>query len=446
MLNLTPSNQNPIAMDAFESLQGLKSSSKPLRKRFVYGLLALLLIVLFLPWTQTIQADGTVSTLRPEQRPQEIQSLIAGRIEKWYVKDGDFVRKGDTILFISEIKESYFDPQLVGRSENQLKNKELSVRSYSDKVRSLDQRIDALIETGKLKLQQATLKIKQTQLKLSADSIEYSAGKLNYQVAKEQFERFEKLHKEGLKSLTELETRKVAQQRAQASMLQAQQKWMQSRNEISDARMELNAIETKFQDEVAKAESDKFTALSSMYEAEVEVSKLQSQVTNYSIRNGMYYVLAPQDGRIACTLTAGLGQTVKAGSQIASIMPSRYDHAVELFVRPMDMPLVHPGQVVRLQFDGWPALVFSGWPNSSLGSFPAKVLAIDQFTTDNGMFRLLVVPVKGQKSWPKALRVGGGAKGIMLLKTVPVWYEFWRVINGFPPDFYTKKTKSSKQK
>jgi hypothetical protein len=160
----------------------------------------------------------------------------------------------------------------------------------------------------------------------------------------------------------------------------------------------------------------------------------------------MYYVLAPQDGRIACTLTAGLGQTVKAGSQIASIMPSRYDHAVELFVRPMDMPLVHPGQVVRLQFDGWPALVFSGWPNSSLGSFPAKVLAIDQFTTDNGMFRLLVVPVKGQKSWPKALRVGGGAKGIMLLKTVPVWYEFWRVINGFPPDFYTKKTNSSKQK
>jgi hypothetical protein len=39
---------------------------------------------------------GAVTTLKPNQRPQSIQSVISGRIEKWYVKEGDFVK--DTIL------------------------------------------------------------------------------------------------------------------------------------------------------------------------------------------------------------------------------------------------------------------------------------------------------------------------------------------------------------
>jgi hypothetical protein len=46
---------------------------------------------------------------------------------------------------------------------------------------------------------------------------------------------------------------------------------------------------------------------------------------------------------------------------------------------------------------------------------------------------------KAFKPWPNTLRVGSGAKGVALLKTVPVWYELWRNLNGFPPDFYQPK-------
>jgi multidrug efflux pump subunit AcrA (membrane-fusion protein) len=59
-----------------------------------------------------------VTTIKPNH-PQSIQSVISGRIEKWYVQEGDFV-KGDTILFISEIKEDYMDPNLVQNTKNQL--------------------------------------------------------------------------------------------------------------------------------------------------------------------------------------------------------------------------------------------------------------------------------------------------------------------------------------
>ena len=74
--------------------------------------MALAVITLFLPWTQNIKTTGTVTTLYQEQRPQLLNSPIPGRITKWHVKNGDFVKKGDTILQLSEIKEDYMDPCL----------------------------------------------------------------------------------------------------------------------------------------------------------------------------------------------------------------------------------------------------------------------------------------------------------------------------------------------
>ena len=446
MLNISPRNRNQIDTDGLVATEMLNKAPQKLLRNTIYALLVLGLIILLLPWTQNIRSNGEVLTLRPEQRPQTINALIGGRIERWFVKEGDLVKKGDTIMFISEIKEGYFDPQLVGRSEQQLKSKEMSVVSYSDKVQALDKRIDALIETGKLKVQQARIKAQQAQLKLKADSIENQAATANYQIAKDQYERFEKLYERDLKSKTEVETRKVAMQRAQAAMVSAQQKLLQSRNDIIDAKVELNAVETKFQDEVSKAESEKFTALSSMYEAEIDVSKMQSQVANYSIRNGMYYILAPQDGRIAKTLSSGIGETIKQGAAIATIMPTNYDLAVEMYVRPMDLPLIEVGQHVRIQFDGWPAIVFSGWPNTSYGTYGGTVFAIDQFANENGDFRVLVSPDPKEKTWPEALRVGGGAYAMLLLNDVPIWYELWRNVNGFPPDYYKAKAASSATK
>ncbi|MEY4803638.1 MAG: hypothetical protein RL331_151 [Bacteroidota bacterium] len=446
MLNLSPHNRNQIDAEGLVATQILNKAPKKLLRNTIYALLVVSLTVLVLPWTQNIRSDGQVLTLRPEQRPQTINALIGGRIEKWFVKEGDLVQKGDTIMFISEIKDGYFDPQLVGRSEDQLKSKELSVVSYSDKVQALDARIDALIATGKLKVQQARIKAQQAQLKLKSDSIENHAANLNYQIAKDQYERFEKLYERDLKSKTEVETRKLAMQRAQASMIGAQQKFLQSRNDIIDAKVELNAVETKFQDEVSKAESEKFTALSSMYEAEIDVSKMQSQVANYSIRNGMYYILAPQDGRIAKTLSSGIGETIKQGTAIATIMPTNYDLAVEMYVRPMDLPLLQVGQHVRIQFDGWPAIVFSGWPNTSYGTYGGTVFAIDQFANENGEFRVLVSPDSKEHKWPEALRVGGGAYAMLLLNDVPIWYELWRNVNGFPPDYYKAKVPDTKSK
>jgi multidrug efflux pump subunit AcrA (membrane-fusion protein) len=440
MLNISPNNKNEIDVNQFVAYQKVKQEvSAPKLRRALYAIGGLVILIMLLPWTQNIRSNGKITTLRPEQRPQTINSIIAGRIETWFVKDGDFVNKGDTIVIISEVKDGYFDPQLINRTQQQIKNKELSVVSYERKVSALDQRIDALIETSQLKLQQAKIKYRQARLKITADSIEFQAAETNYDIAKDQLTRFEKLLKAGLKSQTEVETRRMAMQRAQASMISAQQKLLQSRNDLIDAKVEVRSTEAKYRDEIAKAESEKMSAMTNMYDAEVDVTKLQSQATGYSIRNGNYLILAPQDGYVTKILSSGIGETIKAGQELATIMPLNYDLAVEMYIRPMDYPLIRKGQSVRMQFDGWPAIIFSGWPNNSFGTFGGTVFAIDNFSSENGMFRILIAPDKKDHPWPKALRVGGGVNAMLLLQDVAIGYELWRNINGFPPDFYIEK-------
>jgi hypothetical protein len=224
--------------------------------------------------------------------------------------------------------------------------------------------------------------------------------------------------------------------KAQAEMIAGENKLLTSRNELINAEVELISIQAQYRDDIAKAESEKFTAMSSMYDAEAVVTKLQNQYMNYSIRTGLYYITAPQDGYITKAIQSGIGETIKEGTPIISIMPADYDLAVAMYIKPIDLPLLEKGSPVRIQFDGWPAIVFSGWPNTSYGTYGGKVFAIDNFISDNGLYRVLVAPDEEDHTWPTALRVGAGANNMLLLKDVPIWYELWRQINGFPPDYY----------
>jgi multidrug resistance efflux pump len=401
---------------------------------------------LFVPWTQNISGSGAVTTLKPNQRPQTIQSAIAGRIEKWYVNEGDYVKKGDTILFISEIKEDYFDPNLVQNTKRQFDAKKLSGESYEFKVATLTNQINAIESERKLKLEQAQNKILQSILKVTSDSMDLVAVKTQVKIANTQFNRSINLNKEGLKPLSDVEEKRLKLQEVDAKIITQENKLLASKNELINAKVEINRINAEYSEKSAKAKSDQYTALSSQYDTEAQVNKLQNQYVNYQIRNGFYYIKAPQNGYINRAIQSGIGETIKEGTQIVSIMPSNYDIAVETFVLPNDLPLIHKGEKVRIWFDGWPTIVFSGWPNISIGTFGGQIVAIENFISPNGKFRVLIAPDKSEEAWPKQISIGSGAQTLALLDNVPIWFELWRTLNGFPPNYYQGEAKSSKEK
>lgn len=413
--------------------------------RWLIGILVGLVIFSFLPWTQNIQAPGLVTTRSPEERPQEINSIIAGRIEKWYVKEGDIVAKGDTILKITEVKENYLDPNLLVRIEEQIKAKGGNIDFYRDKVAAIQSQQAALYQNRELKLEQIKNKIKQNELYIQSDSMALEAAKTEFKIATEQYARMQELYKEGLKSLTELEQRKQALQNSQAKVTIAENKYMNAKNDLLNARIEFNSVDREFSEKISKTASDKFSILSDISTSEGEIAKLKNQFSNYALRNAFYFVIAPQAGQITKTVKAGLGEILKEGEMIVKIVPQEFKYAVEMYVNPVDLPLLSINQKVRFQFDGWPSIVFSGWQNISYGTFGGRVVAIDNSISDNGKFRILVAEDEEDSKWPNALKVGGGAKGMALLKDVPIWYELWRNLNGFPPDFYTVKGSTQKE-
>ena len=433
-----------MQLKSLENIYHINKKSN-VAKWFLFTFLAFVFIM-FLPWTQNIKTQGNVTTLYQEQRPQKLNSPIPGRIIKWYVKNGDVVKKGDTILQISEIKDDYLDPLLVERTQEQVQAKKGVREYYNAKISTTENQIAAITAAKDLKLNQIKIKIAQLQNKLKAEQAELTAVNNELKIAQDQLNRQNKMYEEGLVSLTQLQQRNVSYQNALAKKTSAENKLAQTQQEIAAQNIEQNAVIQEYTEKLSKTEGDRFQSMGQVAGSTGDIAKLENQVATYKVRKGLYYILATQDGQITQLTKAGIGEIVKDAETIGIIVPKKIDYIAEIYVKPVDLPLIRENQKVMLTFDGFPAIVFSGWPNSSYGTFSGKIIAIENSISENGLFKAIVAEDKTQKRWPPNMKIGTGASGIAILNDVPIWYEIWRNINGFPPDYYQVNTQKNEKK
>ena len=433
-----------MQLKSLENIYHINKKSN-VAKWFLFTFLAFVFIM-FLPWTQNIKTQGNVNTLFQEQRPQKLNSPIPGRIIKWYVKNGDVVKKGDTILQISEVKDDYLDPFLVERTQEQVQAKKGVREYYNAKISTTENQIAAITAAKDLKLNQIKIKIAQLQNKLKAEQAELTAVNNELKIAQDQLNRQNKMYEEGLVSLTQLQQRNVSYQNALAKKTSAENKLAQTQQEIAAQNIEQNAVIQEYTEKLSKTEGDRFQSMGQVAGSTGDIAKLENQVATYKVRKGLYYILATQDGQITQLTKAGIGEIVKDAETIGIIVPKKIDYIAEIYVKPVDLPLIRENQKVMLIFDGFPAIVFSGWPNSSYGTFSGKIIAVENSISENGLFKAIVAEDKTQKRWPPNMKIGTGASGIAILNDVPIWYEIWRNINGFPPDYYQVNTQKNEKK
>ena len=171
------------------------------------------------------------------------------------------------------------------------------------------------------------------------------------------------------------------------------------------------------------AQAAEAQALSEYTQSQSTLSRQQSQL-----------VVAPTDGTIVRLQVGSSNIVVNQGQVVAIFVPKSDQLSVQIFIRGNDLPLVYEGRKVRLQFEGWPAIQFSGWPSIAVGTFGGVVSVVDQTATPDGLFRVIIVPEKGEK-WPatRFIRQGTRVNGWVLLNNVALGYELWRQFNGFPP-------------
>lgn len=414
-------------------------------KLWTISILVTIVLLLLLPWTQNINANGNITAIKQEQRPQEINTILPGRIVRWFVKEGDYVKTGDTILQLGEIKVDYFDPQLLERTQYQINAKKNSADAYESKAAAAQAQTNVLSAGRALKQASIDNKIEQQKLKVRNDETDLVAVNNELSVYKRQIDAGKIMLDSGAISMIDFEKRKVNYQNGVAKKTITENKLSQSRQELNNLSIEQNISVMDYNDKISKADGDRFGSLSSAAATEADISKLENTYSSYDIRNKLYFVTASQSGQITKAKKAGIGEMLKEGEMIAEIVPDKIEYAVEMYIEPMDLPLVNKGQKVRFVFDGIPAIVFSGWPQGSFGTFGGIISAYETNVSTNGKFRVLVIEDTADKKWPKNLRMGSGAKGITLLKDVPIYYELWRHINGFPPDFYKPVAANNKE-
>jgi len=307
------------------------------------------IFLLLTPWIQTSQGRGVLTTLKPEERVQEISALVDGQISRWLVKEGEFVQKDQPLVEIVDNDPNYAD------------------RLKADR--------DAALK-------------------------KYELEKLSAEVAYRDYKRQKELFDQGLTSRVKLEKAQIDYQKLLAKEAEA---------------------------------------ASSLAKSEITYSRQQRQL-----------VIAPANGYIQQLLSGNSSSNIKKGAKLAIFVPETTTPAVEIFVSGNDIPLIHEGRSARIEFEGFPAFQFSGWPDIGFGTFAGKVVSVDSVASKGGKFRVLISP-KDEKAWPsdKILRRGAKVLGWVQMNKVTVGYELWRQFNGFPaaPDDIAIQTyKSSGEK
>ncbi|MBB3981721.1 multidrug efflux pump subunit AcrA (membrane-fusion protein) [Sphingobium fontiphilum] len=298
--------------------------------------LCLAIAILFVPWRQTAQGGGHVISLDPDDRPQQVSSLVEGRVDRFFVQDGQRVKAGDPIVKVVDVDPNFLDRLAAEKAEVQAQ------------IAAIEQaRAVASIDVG----------------------------------------RTAQLFTEGLAARRDYELTQI---------------------KVADADAKLAEARAKLQ------------------QIEVRQRRQSAQV-----------VTAPRDGRIQNLNAAAGGALISAGTVLATVAPEEIERAVELFIDGRDIPLVDRGRPVRLEFEGFPAFQFSGWPAFAVGIYDGQVRSVDPTPRTDGLFRVLVEPAPGRPSWPdrRFVRQGGKVLGWIQGDNVTVGYELWRQLNDFPLNF-----------
>ncbi len=361
-------------------------------------LAVLVLLLIFVPWRQNITGSGKVTSFVPGVRPQTIDAQITGRIMRWFVNEGMAVKAGDTIAILQDLNVNFMDADFMEKIER-VRQKTVGAQNMA-------------LETAR----QRTIQAEQRELAARA-ALENT--KIEIQTSRIRYKRAEELTKEGLASQREMETALLNLQKTQADSIRSETFLESARRDVEAAKNEENRV---------------------LQQADATIAEVELRVANARQRGGASVITAPVDGYVVRIAAVGAGQTVKDGEMLAMLVPTagELDQAVEAFISSRDAAIVDVGRPVRLQFSGFPAFVFNpGWDNFTVNTFGGRVAVVDAVDDGNGYYRVLIVPDSTQKQgkWPSSqyLRQGTPANSWILLNEVPIGFEIWRQLNGFPP-------------
>lgn len=160
----------PEHIEHFRTLASLRPprTTVALGWMILIGIAVTIAVLFTVPWVQTAQGTGMVVALDPDDRAQEVTALIPGRVERWFVQDGQHVDAGDPIARVVDV-----DPGLLARlgAERAQVEAEIAATRQAQAVAAIDvRRTGQLLSEGlaaRRDYEQAQIKVADAGAKLA---------------------------------------------------------------------------------------------------------------------------------------------------------------------------------------------------------------------------------------------------------------------------------------
>lgn len=415
----------------FEPLPSMELVRSPFQLRFLAAALVVLFLLLaaglaLAPWQQNIVGIGKVIALSPVERRQTIDAPIEGRILRWHAVEGTRVKQGD---IVAEITDN--DPSILDRYRRERDATEERLRAAQSREQSLGERILGIEGSRRNALDAQQSRMQMAKERMLAAERALDAADATFATAKLNIDRQKGLHAKGLTPTRSVELAQLDHDKAVAEVARAKNTLNAARQEVDALEADRQKIETDFRASIQDARASRAAAVSEIASMRAALQPIDMRIARQSTQK----ITAPRDGVVLRLLAQPGSEMLKSGDPVAILVPETGDPVVELWIDGNDMPLVAPGNKVRLQFEGWPAIQFVGWPSVAVGTFGGIVTLVDATDDGQGKFRILISPDPSDDPWPsqRYLRQGVRTNGWVLLNMVPLGFELWRQFNGFPP-------------
>lgn len=395
------------------------------------------LIVVFVPWTQTISVEGQLSSYFPIQRPQKIQAQIKGRIQKWQVNEGDRVKKGQLILTLEDIDPKFLAPDLMQRLDQSRQALENQRDAARQKAGILTQRLEKMKTLVEAAISEAEAKIFEAENKVLNLEQRIPPARVAKETALLNLNRSRTLEEKGLLSRRKLELAIRKARETEADVEMAKASLQEARQALAGLQHKRRKIDAELVQKFLEMESTRASALSDAAKASKDIADLELKRSTALRRQQGGKITAPFGGTVVRLAQIGPGQIVHMGDMLFTLAPENATPAVEMWASSIDAPLLKAGRPVRILFQGVPAVPIPAWPELMAGTFEGQIRVVDQTASPNGKFRFWVVPESHNRPWPpqSQVRPGTQVRGWVMLNRVPLWYELWRRFNLFPPDY-----------
>lgn len=395
------------------------------------------LMLMFVPWTQTINVTGQLSAYSPYERPQDIEAQIQARLKKWHVFEGVRVKQGELILELEDIDPNFMAPELLSLLDQQKVALEMQRTAALDRAVQLEKRIGEMENLVKAAVPSAEARVRESENRVRAAEQRIIAAKVAYDTAQLNVDRHRQLATQGLVSQRELELTIQSAIGTKAELKAAEAQLKEAQQNMKGLSFGKDQISADVIQQLLHAEAMRAEALALAATAADQLASISLRLSNATQRRIYSRIVAPIEGTVVKMAQVGAGETVKPGEKLVRISPTSADKAAELVAEGLDAPLLNPGRKVRLLFYGIPAIPLPAWPELMTGTFGGVIKVVDQVDDGKGNFRFWVVPDPDDRPWPEQSHIRQGTKvmGWVILNRVPLWYELWRRFNLFPPDY-----------